>query len=429
MLMSVLFLTGCFEDATDPVLNRQLNADLSDLMISPGDLSPAFSTAVSVYSTAVQTNLLRVSATAAGDEAQVYVNGIRSVSGQPVNVSLSQGQNAVTVIVQDRVDGVSKTKRYVLNVTRLGSGPALTVGYNGLVLESGAVVDLGLLVSGLSNSITFGITNTGSSELQFTGTPARAVMSGDSEFSLLQDLPATLASTSNSEMKVEFAPASDGVFSNTVYITNNSALSPFVINFIGEGSSDPVSLLTNLYITEWADAGTDVDYIELRNFGTTALFIDSTLRINFGSSTSASLVSWGTSNDTNQWQDVSAGSVMIAPGEVIVVTDSDLLNPTDGTVNYDKFVNDWSMPAETKVFMSSESTLIGSNDRLDENRAWLSYNSTQWGHTPTTADFTPVGTGTYSTLKTGFDPAVSSSSNADNWLNGSTEYRTPGTWE
>lgn len=429
--MAVLLLSlwaGCGEDVDDPVLDSSVNATLAGLSVSVSGMTPAFNPSMYSYSLTTDAAELTVTPSAGSSSAVVKVNGAVVQSGSGSVVQLVSGLNYIAVAVTDSSDQLTLNKSYLITVNRVASGPRLEIRYAGTALTNGATVDLGQVPAGSPQTVFIAFTNTGNSNLLFNAGTPRAVLSGASAFSVSQDLPASAAPLGGGLLQLQVLVPDGNSYQSVLYITNNGPVSPFAVNLKAEGLADTASLLTNLYITEWADVGSDVDYIELRNFGTQTLYLDTDFRINFGTATSASLVSWGIGNDTNQWQAVSAGDIAVAPGEIIIVADSDLFNATDGTANYDQFIT-WGMPAGTKVFTSTEATLLGSGDRLSDNQAWLSHNSRSWSYTPSAADFASIGTSTLSSLKVGFDPAVSSSSNASNWVNTTATGRSIGTWE
>ncbi|MEQ9364402.1 MAG: lamin tail domain-containing protein, partial [Leptospirales bacterium] len=122
---------------------------------------------------------------------------------------------------------------------------------------------------------------------------------------------------------------------------------------------------TPLLINEWADAGTNVDYIEIKNFGAAAVPVDSNLRVNFGGGTSASVTAYLNNGEGDPANQIAiGGGVSIAPGEIILVVDSDVAIADITTIRgYNGFTG--------KIFLSDETTLIGGSDRLDDAQAAL----------------------------------------------------------
>jgi len=96
------------------------NADLSNLTISNGTLTPAFASGTLSYSAGVASNnnVITVTPTAADATATVKVNGASVASGSPSGpISLSLGNNPITVLVTAQ-DGVT-TQTYTVNVNYL----------------------------------------------------------------------------------------------------------------------------------------------------------------------------------------------------------------------------------------------------------------------------------------------------------------------
>lgn len=166
---------------------------------------------------------------------------------------------------------------------------------------------------------------------------------------------------------------------------------------------------TPFLINEWADAGTNVDYIEIKNFGAAAVPVDSNLRINFAANVVAltAYLNDGEGDPANQI--AIGGGVSIAPGEIILVVDSDVGIANITTIRgYNGFTG--------KIFLSDDSTLISGTQRLDDNQASLSNGAQTWSQTP--FPFTPGGS-TYSTLKNSFVFGVELTTTNANWCNGS----------
>jgi hypothetical protein len=96
------------------------NADLSNLAISSGTLSPAFSSATQAYSATVvsDNNAITATPTVADATATVTVNNVAVASGTASGaITLSLGSNVLTVVVTAQ-DGVT-TRTYTVDVTYL----------------------------------------------------------------------------------------------------------------------------------------------------------------------------------------------------------------------------------------------------------------------------------------------------------------------
>jgi len=116
-------------EASDP--------SLSSLSISSGTLSPAFSSAVTNYSTSVSnaTTSVTLTMTPTSDNASMAVNGMFVKPGAPsAPVDLNVGPNTITIVVT-APDGVT-TETYTIVVNRIGAANANLAG---LTLSSGTL--------------------------------------------------------------------------------------------------------------------------------------------------------------------------------------------------------------------------------------------------------------------------------------------------
>lgn len=186
---------------------------------------------------------------------------------------------------------------------------------------------------------------------------------------------------------------------------------------------------TGLTITEWADAGTNVDYIEITNFSGTSISIDdSNFAIVFDGN-DVKLNKYYTNNGTTEIEtDFTGGSVTIAAGEIFIIVDSDVVTNSSLSTIRSFIIDDGhggntSTGNNVKVFLSNETTLIGSTDRLDDQQVYLKYDTDTWSYTP--YPFTS-GTSTYSWLRNTFIWGTNSTDDNAYWANGSSGSRTPG---
>lgn len=112
------------------------NADLSNLMMDHGTLSPAFAAGTISYtnSVAYTTSSLNVIPTIADNTAAFKVNGIAVTSGSPVTLPLNVGDNTVTVVVtaQD-----NSTKTYTVTINR--AAPSANAELSNLLLDQGTL--------------------------------------------------------------------------------------------------------------------------------------------------------------------------------------------------------------------------------------------------------------------------------------------------
>lgn len=180
--------------------------------------------------------------------------------------------------------------------------------------------------------------------------------------------------------------------------------------------------LTHIFINEWADAGTNLDYIELKNYSLEdkPLKADS-LYVVFGENeqTYCSLTQICRFDETNGVDicEPFTKELVIASHEIVLIVDQD--TSTDNLATIRGFNNFFG-----KIFLSSETTLIGSGDRLSDSHARLcSANCAQsWSKTPDPLLFGElIGTSTYSSLKADFNPDIDNSTDTNSWNNGSSD--------
>ncbi len=105
------------------------NADLSNLTLSTGTLTPAFAAATINYSASVANAVTSITATPTASDvnATITVNGSPVTSGSPsASIPLSVGANVITTVVTAQ-DAIT-TKTYTVTVTRAAAGvPTLTL--------------------------------------------------------------------------------------------------------------------------------------------------------------------------------------------------------------------------------------------------------------------------------------------------------------
>ncbi|MBN2434385.1 MAG: cadherin-like beta sandwich domain-containing protein [Spirochaetes bacterium] len=115
------------------------NANLADLSLSSGTLSPSFSADITYYTTEVDnsTSSIAITPTVAGAGANVKVRGITVASGSASNtVPLAVGQNIVTTVVTSADNITNKT--YIVVITRLESS-SNNANLSDLSLSSGTI--------------------------------------------------------------------------------------------------------------------------------------------------------------------------------------------------------------------------------------------------------------------------------------------------
>jgi tRNA threonylcarbamoyladenosine modification (KEOPS) complex Pcc1 subunit len=116
-----------------PVILPSSNADLANLVLSAGSLTPGFGSAVTAYTVSVPnaTGSMTVTPTAAQANATIKVNGVTVTSGAASSaITLAVGSNPVTIAVTAQ-DG-STVKNYVVTVTRSTAPVEGTPGLNRL---------------------------------------------------------------------------------------------------------------------------------------------------------------------------------------------------------------------------------------------------------------------------------------------------------
>lgn len=112
------------------------NANLSNLTLSSGTLSPVFSAGTTTYTASVPyaVSSVDVTPTVADSTAAVTVNGNAATSGSPANVTLSVGPNPINVVVTAQ-DGTTKT--YTVTVTRAAA--STNADLSNLTLSTGTL--------------------------------------------------------------------------------------------------------------------------------------------------------------------------------------------------------------------------------------------------------------------------------------------------
>ena len=199
------------------------NANLSNLTVTPGSLSPGFSSGnIGPYTVDVASNVgsVTVTATKADANATVFING---VSGNSRSITLpaapSSTQIDVLVIAQDGMT----TKTYVMNVNRLGANNAnlsnLTVTPGSLSpgFTSGNTGPYSVSVASTDGSVTVTATKADSNATVF--------INGVAGNSRLITLPAGPSTTEVNVLVI----AQDGVTSKT-YVVNVNRPAPLSNN-------------------------------------------------------------------------------------------------------------------------------------------------------------------------------------------------------
>ena len=164
--------------------SNPLDAALSGLALSSGNLEPAFDTNTLTYTATVANGVstLGVTPSTPGTTATVKINGVSAVSGTSTAVPLNVGDNTLTIAVTTEDRTVTRTYRVV--VTR-SAPPTIT----------GVTPSIGSSAGGQSVTIT-GTNFIGVSAVTFGGTPA-TTFTVDSTTQITATVPPRTAGPAN----------------------------------------------------------------------------------------------------------------------------------------------------------------------------------------------------------------------------------------
>jgi hypothetical protein len=111
-----------------PFLRASTNANLANLTLNQGTLSPAFASGTLTYTSSVPyvTTSINVTPSTADSSASVIVNGHAAASGSAQNVTLGVGATTITVLVTAQ-DGTT-TQSYTITVTRAAASTNNNLG-------------------------------------------------------------------------------------------------------------------------------------------------------------------------------------------------------------------------------------------------------------------------------------------------------------
>ncbi|MCE9611554.1 MAG: cadherin-like beta sandwich domain-containing protein [Chthoniobacter sp.] len=116
------------------------NANLADLALSSGILSPAFVSGTTTYSTTTTASNLTVTPTGSSSNATITVNGAGVASGSATGaIALNPGPNTITIVIT-AADSVT-TQTYTVNVTRQTVIAAWRQAYFGTTANAGDAAD------------------------------------------------------------------------------------------------------------------------------------------------------------------------------------------------------------------------------------------------------------------------------------------------
>lgn len=152
VLITACALSGCLSNSDNPPVPAPSpaasdDAGLSALSAAPSILAPAFSSATTIYSAAVDSAVesVQVSAQPRDTNATLALNGSALPAGSPGrSVSLETGSNALTIIVTAE-DGVT-TRSYEIEIIREAEAPSTSV-VQLLVLDTDGAPVIGAAVS------------------------------------------------------------------------------------------------------------------------------------------------------------------------------------------------------------------------------------------------------------------------------------------
>lgn len=242
------------------------NANLANLALSAGALTPSFASSTTSYTASVShaTTSITVTPTLADSTATLSVNGSSATSGAAVGpIALNVGANVITVVTTAE-DGVT-TKSYSVTVTRAAAA-SQTITFNNPGAQNFGTTPTLTATATSSLTVSFSSSTTGVCTITSGGTLAfvtagtctiNANQAGDSNYDPAPTVSQSFAvnavvpgaptignaTAGDSQASVSFAaPAANGGASITGYTVTSSPG-----GFTGSGASSPltVSGLTN----------------------------------------------------------------------------------------------------------------------------------------------------------------------------------------
>jgi hypothetical protein len=179
-------ITGRDQGAAYIFAPPSANADLADLTLSAGALSPSFATGILSYTTDVPlgTSTFTVKPTTAEGSATIKVNGSTVISGNASgNIPLSVGANTITIVVTAS-NGVS-TKTYVVTANVPASGtiafanPVFTVNSSSVGTTADIVIQRTASIVGSITCTLSSADGSATAPTQYTSQSNTAVTLGD----------------------------------------------------------------------------------------------------------------------------------------------------------------------------------------------------------------------------------------------------------
>lgn len=214
------------------------NANLSNLTLSAGSLTPAFSSTTTSYAASVPstTSSIAVTPTVATPGSTVTVNGVPVLSGMASTpLFLFPGNNTLTIVVTAENGNTSRT--YTVSLTRLSPAPEIGVSQSGIAISDGGSLNFGPATVGRPAVLTFVITNTGNSNLTGLGMTIDGPDASQFTVTTIPDAPVT-GPTGSTTFAVTFTPVGAGPKSAAMHIASNDAdENPYDIELTGTGLS------------------------------------------------------------------------------------------------------------------------------------------------------------------------------------------------
>jgi len=389
------------------------------------DLVPAFRSETEEYEVGVPlgTNV-QVHAIPVSDSVVILVNGEEiEADGRSREFPPAPAGQTNVIKVEVTVPGTRSSYTYTIRAVTIVNGASGSTALSSISANpSFSGLTVGYVATGgatLNNNVSSGV-NTWTLSLATVAPAARVFVNGDEV-------------TGGS---IAF-PLNVGVNTYTMQVVAQNYT-------IVERSFTVTRLQPDIYgilINEWAGIYTKddcEDYIELKNYGTKTVKITQEFKIYIGA-TAILLSKYGAHDNPGTYASVPATSgtsgtngVPIAPNELILVVKDGI------TSDYIKLFYKLGTPANTKIFRSNQSKLIGVNKKLNENRAYLEQGEEfTWSLTPPLPDPTGEGddsnhigltgsTFSISKLRGGFVYGSDSTEDASVWISGNKTLRTPG---
>jgi|GEM_PF-1917740 len=237
-----------------------INANLSDLEISKGTLSPGFGASVYSYNASVakEVSSVDVTPTAEDSKSTITVNGTTVTSGSLVRISLPENSTTTITVAVTAQDGKTRNS-YVVNMTRAAKSPNANL--------SSLVISNGTLTPRFDPNTTFYRAEIATSQTSSTITPTvsfdaaivsvngTAVSSGSASSSIPLNIGINKAS-----VKVTAEDGTDKTYSLELVRVPDKSKNAFLAGlYLSSGSLSPVFCKTKTaYTTEVASNITSI---------------------------------------------------------------------------------------------------------------------------------------------------------------------------